>query len=46
LNYPAKVIEYIAEEMYPNRTNTLSEDNLSALKMNAMYEIFAPQKAR
>jgi len=43
----AETITYIAEEMYPNAKKiTLIEDNLSAHKKSALYEIHKPEKAR
>lgn len=43
----AKKIAYIAEQMYPNaRRITIVEDNLSAHKLAALYEIFDAQRAR
>lgn len=43
----AKVIAHIVEDMYPNaRKITLVEDNLSAHKLAALYEIYEPEKAR
>lgn len=43
----AKVIKYIAEELYPKAKKiTLVEDNLSSHKMSALYEIMEPEKAR
>lgn len=43
----AKVIQHIAEEMYPKAKRiTLVEDNLSAHKMSALYEILKPERAR
>jgi len=41
----AKVIQYISEELYPDAKKiTLIEDNLSAHKMSALYEILPPDK--
>jgi len=43
----AKVIAQIAEVIYPNaQTITLIEDNLSAHKLAALYQVFSPQRAR
>ena len=43
----AEVIAHIAELIYPNaQTITLIEDNLSAHKLAALYEVFSPQRAR
>jgi len=43
----AKVIQYIAEQLYPKAKKiTLIEDNLSAHKMSALYEILPAEKAR
>ena len=43
----AKIITHIAEQMYPDaRRITIVEDNLSAHKLAALYEIFEPQRAR
>jgi hypothetical protein len=46
LNY-AEIIRYIAEEMYPGAKKiTIVEDNLSAHKPSALYEITSAEKAR
>lgn len=43
----AKIIAHIAEQMYPHAKRiTIVEDNLSAHKLAALYEIFEPQRAR
>lgn len=43
----AQVLAHIAEEMYPDqRRITLVEDNLSAHRMAALYEVFQPSRAR
>jgi transposase len=43
----AEVVTYIADEMYPQaETITLVQDNLSAHKIAALYEIHLPEKAR
>jgi hypothetical protein len=43
----AEVVTYIAEDMYPQvETITLVQDNLSAHKVAALYEIHSPEKAR
>lgn len=43
----AKIVAHIAEQMYPAAEKiTLVEDNLSAHKLAALYEIFEPQRAR
>jgi transposase len=43
----AKVIAHIVEEMYPDAKKiTLIEDNLSAHKLSALYEVFPPERAR
>lgn len=43
----AEVIRYLAEDVYPNADKiTLVEDNLSAHKLSALYEILPPNKAR
>lgn len=43
----AEVIAPIAEVIYPKaQTITLIEDNLSAHKLAALYEVFCPQRAR
>lgn len=43
----AKIIAYIAEQMYPHAKRiTIVEDNLSAHKLATLYEIFEPQRAR
>jgi transposase len=37
----------MVEEMYPNAQKiTLVEDNLSAHKLSALYEVYAPERAR
>lgn len=43
----AKVIAHIVEEMYPCAEKiTLVEDNLSAHKLAALYEVYEPERAR
>lgn len=43
----AKIVAHIVEKMYPDASRvTLVEDNLSAHKKTALYEIFEPQQAR
>jgi len=43
----AKIVAHIAEKMYPDaKCITLVEDNLSAHKLSALYEIFPAQRAR
>lgn len=43
----AKVVAHIAEQMYPDaKTITLVEDNLSAHKLSALYEIYDAPRAR
>ena len=43
----ARIILHIAEELYPNAKKiTLVEDNLSAHKLAALYELLPPAKAR
>lgn len=43
----AEVVAHIVEEMYPTaRKVTLIQDNLSAHKKSALYELFAPERAR
>lgn len=43
----AEVLAHIAENMYPDQHRiTLIEDNLSAHRMAALYEVFAPERAR
>lgn len=43
----AKIIQHVAEDIYPTAAKiTLIEDNLSAHKLSALYEIMPPQKAR
>jgi transposase len=43
----AKIVAHIAEEMYPQAKRiTIVEDNLSAHKLSALYELFDPQRAR
>lgn len=43
----AEVVAHIAEDLYPDAKKvTLVEDNLSAHKLAALYEIFPPERAR
>lgn len=43
----AEVVAHIVEDMYPDAKKiTLMEDNLSAHKLAALYEIYEPQRAR
>ena len=43
----AAVVAHIVEEMYPPAEKiTLIQDNLSAHKKSALYELFPPQRAR
>lgn len=43
----AKIVAQIAEELYPDAQKiTLVEDNLSAHKLAALYELFEPARAR
>ena len=43
----AEVVAYIVEEMYPAAEDiTLIQDNLSAHKKAALYELFPPERAR
>lgn len=43
----AKMMGYIAEQMYPNATKvTVVEDNLSSHKRYNLYNVFEPQRAR
>ena len=43
----ARIIAQIAEELYADaETITIVEDNLSAHKLSALYEVFAPDRAR
>ena len=43
----AEVVAYIVEEMYPEAEDiTLIQDNLSAHKKSALYELFPPERAR
>lgn len=43
----AQVVAHIAEDLYPNAQKiTLVEDNLSAHKLAALYDVFKPQRAR
>jgi len=43
----AEVVAYIVEQMYPDAQKiTLIEDNLSAHKLSALYEVFEPKRAR
>ena len=42
----AKIIGYIAEQLYPAaRHITIVQDNLSAHKPAALYEVFEPERA-
>lgn len=43
----AKKVAHIAEQMYPRAIRiTIVEDNLSAHKLSALYELFDPKRAR
>ena len=43
----AEVVRYLTEEIYPNAAKiTLVEDNLSAHKLSALYEILPAERAR
>ena len=43
----AEVVAHVVEEMYPTAEKiTLIQDNLSAHKKSALYELFPPQRAR
>lgn len=43
----ARVVAYIVEEMYPQAERiTLIEDNLSAHKLAALYDLYVPARAR
>ena len=43
----AKIIAQIVEEIYPQAEKiTIVEDNLSAHKLSALYEVFEPARAR
>ncbi len=43
----ARIVAHIAENMYPHaRRITLVEDNLSAHKLSALYEVFEAERAR
>lgn len=43
----ARVVAHIVEDLYPDAERiTLVEDNLSAHKLAALYEIFEPHRAR
>lgn len=43
----AEITSYIAEEMFPEAEKiTLIQDNLSAHKKSALYELFPPERAR
>lgn len=43
----AEIVAYIVEEMFPEAEKiTLIQDNLSAHKKSALYELFAPERAR
>jgi hypothetical protein len=43
----AEVVAHLVEEMYPSAEKiTLIQDNLSAHKKSALYELFAPERAR
>jgi hypothetical protein len=43
----AAVVAHVVEEMYPAASKiTLMQDNLSAHKKSALYELFPPERAR
>lgn len=43
----AEVVAHVVEEMYPHAQKiTLIQDNLSAHKKSALYELFPPERAR
>ena len=43
----AKIIAQIVEELYPRAEQiTIVEDNLTAHKLSALYEVFPPERAR
>jgi transposase len=43
----AEIVAYIVEQMYPDAEEiTLIQDNLSAHKKSALYELFSPARAR
>lgn len=43
----AEVVAHVVEEMYPNAQKIpLIQDNLSAHKKSALYELFPPERAR
>ncbi|MCJ8165964.1 transposase [Pontibacter sp. E15-1] len=43
----ARVVAHIVEDMYPGAERvTLVEDNLSAHKLAALYEVYSPERAR
>jgi len=43
----AEVVAHVVEDMYPTAKKvTLIQDNLSAHKKSALYELFAPERAR
>jgi hypothetical protein len=43
----AEVIAHVVEDLYPTAKNvTLIQDNLSAHKKSALYELFEPERAR
>jgi hypothetical protein len=43
----AKVLAHLAEQIYPTAKRiTLVEDNASAHKLAALYEVFSPERAR
>jgi hypothetical protein len=43
----AEVVAHVVEEMYPSASKiTLIQDNLSAHKKSALYELFPPERAR
>jgi hypothetical protein len=43
----AAVVAHVVEEMYPSASRiTLIQDNLSAHKKSALYELFPPERAR
>lgn len=43
----AKIVAHIAEQIYPQAKRiTIVEDNLSAHKLSALYDLFDPERAR
>ncbi len=43
----ARVVAHLVEELYPDaKSITLVQDNLSSHTLSALYEVFAPERAR